>query len=632
MANKWIFPRAAGGEFTGFIDAGIETFAGSPVTSLAREIIQNSLDARPDGSTAPVQVYLDRLDLEKSEIPDLLTIKSEISAVRKQANKHGKEEAEAFFARAIKLLNSRQKTIPVLRIADSNTTGMIGPCEVNKPYHAYVKARGQSVKTTDHAGGSFGIGKHAPFALSDLRCLFISTCYENGGNREQLAQGKAILMSRALKKDEYTTGTGYFGSKDCGPIRPKSKIPTWLRRDTQFGDTPAVVGTTIFVMGARLEASWKQQIVASVISNYFLAIQGNELEVFIDEEDIKIDADTLIGLFEDEEIEEAAIASDQQEQFQLSHAMVRCLTASETQREEFQILHLGNTRVRVLVAEDMPKRVGITRNGMLITRRLRRLAQFPGFADFVAVVDFLDPNGNKYLRAMENPAHDAFEPERLKDSKEVQKGRQTLKTLGEKVREALRRHAQIETGPTTVLDEMAEFFQDPEEEGISEDPNTGEADLDGPITLEPPKIKKRRESLPSTGSGGGGNGSGGGGNGSGGGGGGGGSGPGPGPRPNRGADSTIPLKNIRCRVDPSNPKYREIMFTPERSGTADLLIQDVGADAIYPLYVDKIHAGGGKAKDGNVGSINLSANKRVVLKVTLKEEFLGSLRVSANEV
>ena len=627
MANKWVFPSAAGGEFTGFNDAGIETFAGSPVTSLAREIIQNSLDARPDGSTAPVQVYLDRLDLKKSEIPDLSTFKEEITSACEQAKLLGEEETEAFFTRAIKLLDSRKKTIPVLRIADSNTTGMIGPCKVGKPYHAYVKARGQSVKTTDQAGGSFGIGKHAPFALSELRCLFISTCYENGEDREQLAQGKAILMSRSDGGDAYTSGTGYYGSADCGPIEPKSKIPAWLRRDTQFSDSPAVVGTTIFVMGSRLDDNWKQQIVASVISNYFSAIQDSKLEVFIDDRNINIDADTLIGWFKNSDIQAAATASDQQEQFQLSHDMVRCLIENGTQTEEFQIQHLGNTRVRVLVAEGTPKRVGITRNGMLITRRLQGLAQFPGFADFVAVVDFLDPNGNKFLRGMENPAHDTFEPERLKDAKEVRKGRNTLKALGEKVREALRRHAQIETGPTTLLDEMAEFFQDPEEEGIAEDPNTGEADLDGQITLEPPKIKKQSETKPSTGPGGGGKVSGGLG-------GGGGSGPGPGKGSHKGAESSkmIPLKNVRCRVDPSKPRYREIMFTPERSGTVNLLIQDVGADAIYPLYVDEIHAGGGKAKGGNICKINLSTNKRVVLKVTLKEEFLGSLRVSANEV
>ncbi len=43
----WRFPPTNGGAGDGFNDSGIAHFKGSPISSLARETIQNSLDAEP---------------------------------------------------------------------------------------------------------------------------------------------------------------------------------------------------------------------------------------------------------------------------------------------------------------------------------------------------------------------------------------------------------------------------------------------------------------------------------------------------------------------------------------------------------------------------------------------------------
>ncbi len=45
VKNAWNFPENTGGEFDGFKDAGIEYFAGNPYSAIAREVIQNSVDA-----------------------------------------------------------------------------------------------------------------------------------------------------------------------------------------------------------------------------------------------------------------------------------------------------------------------------------------------------------------------------------------------------------------------------------------------------------------------------------------------------------------------------------------------------------------------------------------------------------
>ena len=55
MSIDWNFPGNNFGTLSGIGEAGIETFKGSPCRSLAREICQNSLDARMDPGK-PVRV------------------------------------------------------------------------------------------------------------------------------------------------------------------------------------------------------------------------------------------------------------------------------------------------------------------------------------------------------------------------------------------------------------------------------------------------------------------------------------------------------------------------------------------------------------------------------------------------
>lgn len=50
FSPKWNFPSNNHSQTIGIADSGVETFKGTPIKSLAREICQNSLDARLDNS------------------------------------------------------------------------------------------------------------------------------------------------------------------------------------------------------------------------------------------------------------------------------------------------------------------------------------------------------------------------------------------------------------------------------------------------------------------------------------------------------------------------------------------------------------------------------------------------------
>ena len=69
MNIAWNFPNNGCGQTRGISDAGIETFNGKEIQSLAREICQNSLDATPDGSSSEVVIEFERYIIKSNYIP-----------------------------------------------------------------------------------------------------------------------------------------------------------------------------------------------------------------------------------------------------------------------------------------------------------------------------------------------------------------------------------------------------------------------------------------------------------------------------------------------------------------------------------------------------------------------------------
>src|SRR5438128_2355166 len=169
----WLFPYLNGGEESGLNEAGIESF--KRADSLGRETVQNILD-HPDGSGLPRIAEFDYIDLPASEFPGLAEFTNVFTGCRDfvlpqlKGKKVGNEEK--FFAEGLKVLSS--STIPVLRIGDLNTTGLVGAdLDRDKPFFRLL--RGQGFSTTEgKGGGTYGIGQRAPFAYSALRTVLYS--------------------------------------------------------------------------------------------------------------------------------------------------------------------------------------------------------------------------------------------------------------------------------------------------------------------------------------------------------------------------------------------------------------------------------------------------------------------------
>ncbi len=159
----WEFPVDGADQWQGFNDPGIEHFRGSPFGSLAREIIQNSLDA---STGATVNVSFQLLDIPTSDIPGIDQLRDTIKRCEGAEGNEGKK-AKDFFSTAIRLLSG--KKLPVLSIVETNTAGIRGPCRNGTPYFAYMKATGQSKK--DLQDGNAVLGSYGLASLHLLRCL-----------------------------------------------------------------------------------------------------------------------------------------------------------------------------------------------------------------------------------------------------------------------------------------------------------------------------------------------------------------------------------------------------------------------------------------------------------------------------
>ena len=634
----FIFPIETSQQWEGFNDSGIETFSGSPFRSFGREATQNSMDAAI-AANKPVKCTVQARSVSVKEIPGVTDLRATIALCQPGAESN--EKASDFFKLAAELLS--KKKISILQFRDSNTTGVAGPCSNGTPYFALVKAKGQSVKPDGMATGSYGIGKFAPFTLSRLRTIFITTVWrDEKGDLQHYVQGKSILMSH-MHNDDTHRGTGFWGVEDqCQPvIGLNDDIPTWLRREK---NGEPIIGTTVTILGFDDQKEhWEYIIGAGIAESFFSAIETKKLSVTISDK-VTLNPNTLTDFFSNQDaIDAISVQEGQPEEFLRSGHFLEVLgDNADVKTEDHQNTVFGHMKLKIIVREDLPKRVAVTRNGMLITSRLERLKMLGEFKGFAAVLECMSEAGNKLLRDMEPPAHDAFEPQRLQNPKRQKVARRELKNIAGWVKKMLRRHAQNEVSAITAIDELSEFLSDDDEDG-KDGGRSDKYEGENPrgiikIRARPLPARKVTSYLPPSPSGGdedGGSDE---------------SGATPGtqttpgggvsPGGGEGADKTVPgsgntrpvhrpFEIAHLRAIPLAPNRRRISFTPIAGGVVRIKLAESGADFDRDLGIVS-------AVDGNVENgellIECAARNRISVEVELSHDFDGAIKVTADAV
>lgn len=343
-SDEWRFPSNNNGQLIGISESGVETFKGTPIRSLAREICQNSIDAVKN-QDIPAKIEFRTFYLKPSEIPRFDQLQNAFHSAR-QFWAENKKAAD-FFKKAEEV--SKRDRIKCLRISDFNTTGLTGSDkEYGTAWSNLIKSSGASDKG-GVSGGSFGIGKFAPFSCSVFRTVFYSTADKNG---VVASQGVARLTSFPAEGD-MTQGIGFYGREKNTPAGSQ------LFLDPEFHREVTDTGTDIYIIGFDAGAGWENMMATSVLDGFLYAVWKGGLTVDID--GTVISRENLPDM-----IKKYKPFFGQRE---YADEYYRVLTASKGEACDYErdIEGLGKAKLRLMIAPNLSRRVAMVRGtGMKI--------------------------------------------------------------------------------------------------------------------------------------------------------------------------------------------------------------------------------------------------------------------------
>lgn len=390
--NKWYFPLSNNAHTKGLKDSGIETFRGQLLESLAREVVQNSLDAKKK-ECDHVHIEFLYFNLDSNLFPDIDGFRTNIAESILESDNLKDTSTKKFFMKADSIL--KQESIPFVRISDFNTNGLKGSKSKSiSDWKNLVMSTGISDKNAQ-AGGSFGIGKNAPFACSDLHTVFYSTLDLDG---VEAFEGVANLISVTKPEiGDHTQGIGYYASNS-----KHEPIYEQVSFDQSFNRTSS--GTDIYISGIKFDNdTFKKDITCGILNNFLYAIFMGTLTVkingiILDKSNLSFNVMVNKSYLDKETIE-----------------LMDLLTSPNS----LKYTDFRNGEATLILLEDAEG----SRKISAIRKPWMKIMNFDGFTravDFKGVFIIEGSKTNEMLRRMENPQHDKWETDRLETSERTQ--------------------------------------------------------------------------------------------------------------------------------------------------------------------------------------------------------------------
>lgn len=426
---KWDFPKAGSGDDVGFNEAGIGMFKSQPYPSLAKEIIQNVLDAR--GRTisdeTPVKVKFSRMEIDRDDVPGADQLAETIDACC-EYYKTGDNHARMMQVKEYSDLHLKEQgKIPVLKISDFNTTGLTGvndPDDQESCWYGLVKSF-SSTNKSDGSSGSQGVGKFATYNFTKLRTVLYSTFTEDG---DIGFQGKTILVTFRDKEGSKRVNKARFGkpiTEDVLPITEPNDIPDVFKRSEP--------GTDIYIIGFEKDDDWLEQMAMSVIEFFFYAIYKGTLEVEFEDvaKAIHISKDNIGDKITeyDNYYKNSEYVDDENFQYTAPLYWRAVMDDSEdhyhiTDNFHYQRKNMGEYELYLLMGPDVKERriLEMRKAGMKIREDTKFRIQPAFLGIFIATGNgaaSLRPEDNisSFLRKCENPSHDAWSPANYSEEK-----------------------------------------------------------------------------------------------------------------------------------------------------------------------------------------------------------------------
>lgn len=425
---RWYFAKSLGGQDQGPNDAMSENFKKVPFEAIVRESVQNSLDAKAYDDK-PVIVTFKFKSTDANNYPMLFAIDRHIKGcldMYDDKNAHKKfDPMLAYVERA------RGARMDYLEVHDENTTGMAyGKDDTNSGFYSFVKSAGNSSKTSESAGGSFGFGKAAYFNLSKIRTVLISTLTTDD---KHFFEGVASLCTHKMNGEKLVPVGYYCDNEQEEPITLQTSIPDrFLRKHP---------GTSMYIMGLglteedTLEAMKK--INEAAVKHFWLSILKGKLVIRVEKGKLggyELNADNLQASAE-------LIYDKYDDNRGRGHKNPRpyidaVINAEKDDKHllfEKDIPYLGHVKFYFMKSKTGNDYILNMRAPLMLVNHQINGTDYGFYSVFVCESE----KGNKLLVEAENPAHNEWDANNAPDQ-DKSTVREALKAKDEFIRECIR--------------------------------------------------------------------------------------------------------------------------------------------------------------------------------------------------
>lgn len=457
-----------------------EHFSGTDIEqALAREFIQNSLDARADGSPV-VEVDFDLQWISVDEVPGIEQLRDVLPRV---VDVTTRQKFEGHLALRTALDSANSERIPVLCVGDTGTKGLTGLETIADQFSrlsVLTRSVGASAGEADR-GGSFGIGSSVAVLASRMRTVAYVTKAIDKPDTVLAATTRLAGFNDA--EGVPRRATGYLNSL---AIDDDFAYPRGVRRIGEFVPRHQN-GTDVYVMdyvGAH-RGDALRNIKRSAAENFWAAIHEGRLVVrgSTDDGDWVLSSDTLEAeLVADERLTESTLP------------FYRAFTGELVKTSHLPTV--GDVELRV-VTENVPDGFRFTqlmRKPLMKVENIRhQVVSLPYAAVFVC----RDEKGNELLRSIEPPAHDHW------NTRGTRSNARAVDEIKVFIREALRELVPASLGDRAEVRGLARFLParlvgptPPSTDGAHDAADGRESDREGRAIVGRPDVGTHREWRP----------------------------------------------------------------------------------------------------------------------------------------
>ena len=414
IKKVWHFPRSNRVQSLGLSGSGTDQFSNEPINNLAREIIQNSLDAR--AGKAPVVVEFHLFSTPVSDFPGYESFGEYVLKLYKQYTQNPKadEKEKAFVKNIVSAL--KYDKVYWLRISDFNTSGLYGSSVLsnqNTPWFAFINGAGKNQKE-EYSGGSRGLGKNAIFVNSIIRTMFVSTFARNPDNgKEEVANtGIAKLLSYTLYEEnpdrpDWTQGIGFCVEDSDEAREYNSPNHELLAIDPEYNREEMGYGTDIYLPCFSSEENWDDIISLETLVSFMPAIVNRDLIV-----KISYDNTTVVKEITPENI--AMLTSGKGKNKAEAKALYNVLKSNQTKRIAYT--NKQGFEMTLLMLQDNLNGLNEVYEYRLPTKMLIRHERKDCNVGYTGVLLIEGKDICKRLRSIEDATHRKWATSRYKES------------------------------------------------------------------------------------------------------------------------------------------------------------------------------------------------------------------------